>query len=495
MNGRSLKPSMTLEVNGVQRSLSDGSLSSTEGEKRPKSPGRIGAFFGWKSSPQNKSAGVESPTTTFSDRSVSPGPSPRLEKVRTNSPGATMAAPARLDIPRANSDARFFESPDTPMDVGTPPMGNHVQELERELSHISAELAGSIRREMDLEDEIDRLKQEMSSMPPSELSRRGSDYFSDSGAGSVRYPISDPDAKVEEVERLRRKAEQDKAQMKLDIAAKLQSELARRRELEVVVQQLEDQLERRSQEDSEQKNRKVEVLEAQLEDVKRRLNQEKEAKENFEDLYTALQQELTSGRKFGGRGFSSIAEESDDLGAPRTGLSRSGSLARSGSMRGGSLTRSGSVKDREGGRQRSGSIGQPLTAESFKEVEDQRDALHKALKLLISRHEKQQKDHERHIKKLTRSNVLAARVAGSSTPQRSQYSREVSVLKEEVTTLRKRTEDALEQKWQYEKSLGGIKMDLDRAESETRGLRSLLHEHDISAPSPKTMQRAFSTLR
>jgi chromosome segregation ATPase len=61
----------------------------------------------------------------------------------------------------------------------------------------------------------------------------------------------------------------------------------------------------------------------------------------------------------------------------------------------------------------------------------------------------------------------------------------VTFLKEEVTALRKRTEDALEQKWEYEKGLSGIKMDLDRAEQETRGLRHLLQEEDIVLTSPE----------
>ena len=85
--------------------------------------------------------------------------------------------------------------------------------------------------------------------------------------------------------------------------------------------------------------------------------------------------------------------------------------------------------------------------------------------------------------------LISAKTAAeqASSPRRNHYQREVSVLKDEVTTLRKRTEDALEQKWQYEKGLSGIKMDLDRAEQETRGLREILQEHDILAPSPRTL--------
>ena len=100
-----------------------------------------------------------------------------------------------------------------------------------------------------------------------------------------------------------------------------------------------------------------------------------------------------------------------------------------------------------------------LTEEGFREIEDQRDALHKALKLLINRYERQQKEHERAVKKLT----SAKNRAEHATPNRTVYHKEVAFLKDEVSTLRKRTEDALEQKWQYEKGLSGIKMDLDRS--------------------------------
>lgn len=529
MTGSELRPSMTLEVNGVQRTLSSESLSTDSSGKHQ--PSRIGALFGWKGSSPHR-PGSESPTTTYSDRSLSPAPSPRLGKHGLLSAPGSMArlTPPGLDIHKANShESRFFHHPETPILIGTPEMNAHVQELERELAQVSSELAGSIRREIDLEDEIDRLKFEPPNLPASELGRRGSDYFSDSGASFTKFPISDPEAKIEEVERLRRKAEQEKAQLKLDTAQKLQTELGRRRDLEQLVQSLEDQLERRNLDDGVTRdfNEKLEELESTLEETRRRLAQEKEAKENFEDLYSALQVDLEQSRterdslrdevipqlkarldvfetepsksSFGAQRakdgsqsrFRSIAEESDDFSTTAGsgfGGSRAGSLARSSSKRGGSLSRSGSFKERSegGGRQRSGSVG--VTAEGVREVEDQRDALHQALKLLISRYEKQRKDHERTLKNLARENAAAQRKAAAVPQKGSQYQRELSALKDEVTTLRKRTEDALEQKWQYEKSLGGIKMDLDRAEHETRGLRSLLHEHDILAPSPRTLR-------
>lgn len=551
MIGVQPSPALTLQLEGVKRTLSENSLLS---DKQPKSPGGLGALFGWKSSP-NKS-GTESPTTTFSDRSLSPDRSPQYQKPLPMEPNGSRLTPQGLDISKANSS--YFDQPATPIYLNSPEGNAHVQDLERELQHVSEELAGSIRREMELEDEVERLKLELPTMPTSEAGRRSSDYFSDSGASSTKFPISDVDAKIEELERLRRKAEQDKAHAMADNAQRLQTEMTKRRELEQLVQSLQEQLEASSRDEDEQivLGEKVTELEASLDETKRRLVDEKRAKDNFEDLYSATREELEAGRnerdnlrdeimprlhkrvsvlesqltdhqalvhentrmaqelnalkheqslfqesqrqaQSGGNSmFDMIAEENDivspiigtmspQIGGPRAGLSRSGSLARSSSKtRGGSMNRSDSVKGREGGRQRSGSSG-PLSAEAQKEIEDQRDALHKALKLLISRYEKQHKDHQRAIKKLNKEKTVANLGADTTNPKRSQYTREVTFLKEEVTALRKRTEDALEQKWEYEKGLSGIKMDLDRAEQETRGLRHLLQEEDIVLTSPE----------
>lgn len=543
MQGHKPAPSMTLQLDGVQRTLSDESLTSNGSEKRPKSPSRLGAFFGWKSSSPQKS-GTESPTTTFSDRSLSPAPSPGLQKPLPMEHHGARLTPPGLDIHKANAHSSlYWDNPGTPIVLNSPEGNAHVQELERELAQVSSELAGSIRREMELEDEIERMKLELPSMPVSESGRRSSDYFSDSGASSTRYPVSDVDAKLEETERLRRKAEQEKASMQAEHSQRLQTEMTRKRELEVMVQELEEQLHEKSQIAEEKMflDERVGELESSLDESKRRLAEEKKAKNNFEDLYSAtreeleqgrnerdnlrdeimpalklrvegleaqasdaqalmyenskMQQELAALRERGGTSvFNSIAEEDDSITSPivgpRAGLSRSGSLARSSSKRATSLTRSGSVKDRDvTARRRESFTGAHVTVEGLKEIEDQRDALHKALKLLISRYEKQQRYHERAVRKLTNEKKAAEKSAASVGPKRSQYQREVSFLKDEVSILRKRTEDALEQKWEYEKGLSGIKMDLDRAEQETRGLRSLLREHDIRAPSPRTLMR------
>jgi hypothetical protein len=422
-------------------------------------------------------------------------------------------------------------------------MNAHVEELERELREVSSELAESIRREMELEDEVERWKMESSTMA-SDVNRRTSDYYSDSGASSVRYPVGDSEGKLEEVERLRRKAEQDRAQLKVSMSERLSDELRRRRDLEEQVQNLEEKVHsKESGGESIDGSGRTRELESSLEDARRRLAEERQVKENFEDLLTALRQELEKHRnerdnlrdeivpqlKARVEGleaessevqtliyestrmqqeiqalknenqtlvnarrmqlelaqqqqqqqsrFKSIAEEAEPpvaAATPKIGLSRSNSLARSSAFNSkrGSLSRSNSVKDKPTDVKRD-SFQNPL-----KEIEEQRDALHRALKALLHRQEYQTKEYEKRIKQLEveRDNAL------SITPRRTTFHKEVKHLRDEVNHLRRRADDALEQKWQCEKGLGGLRMDLDRAQQETSSLRDLLTEHDIFVP-------------
>lgn len=113
--------------------------------------------------------------------------------------------------------------------------------MDEELREVSSELAGSIRRELELEDLVDRLQFEAQQGP--ELSRRTSDYFSDSGTSSVRYPPSDTGGlKTEDVAKMKRVSELEKAQFKVNLSQKLQDERARRKLLEVHIQQLAKQV-------------------------------------------------------------------------------------------------------------------------------------------------------------------------------------------------------------------------------------------------------------
>jgi hypothetical protein len=548
-------PDLKLRLDGAVEDFNDDPYrpESRGQSNKPKSPaGGFTSFFGWNSSkPQN---GADSPATTFSEHSLSPADSPRRA---TNMP--TKTKPNGLDIPAANSLTSYFNVPGTPLLSSSPQMNAHVEELERELRALSSELAASIQREMELEDEVDRWKAE--SGPGLLDNRRTSDYYSDSGTSSVRFPIGDPESKLEELETQRRRAEQERAQLKVRMAERLQEELRRRRDLEEQVQQLEDQVNDKSRAGSVVEPPRVRELTTSLEDAKRRLAEERQVKENFEDLLTAMREELERHRNEADNlrdevvpqlrarlevleteaadterlvyettrmqqeiqglrtenqalmkvrrqsqdaaqqiRFQPIAEESDSspLANPRIGLTRSNSLARSAGFNSkrGSLSRSNSVKDRSG-EMSPRELSMSMASNPVKDLEEQRDALHKALKHLLQRQEMQQRDFQRRIKELESERDAALNL----TPRRTAFHKEVSDLRLEVNSLRRRADDALDQKWQCEKGLSGLRMDLDRAQQETGSLRDLLREHDITIPEihlnsePISLDKAYQELR
>lgn len=262
-------------------------------------------------------------------------------------------------------------------------------------------------------------------------------------------------------------------------------------------------------------------LESAVEDTRRRLAEERQIKDNFEDLLTAMRVELEQLRnerdhlrddvvptlqgggqykppsssdpselerltseiealktensslaQLQGSRFASIVEEND--GSPRNsglglGLSRSNSLARGHSKN----SRPSSLY---GGKERD---TREALADRMNDVEAQRDALHQSLRSLLARQAYQAGEFEK------RAQVLGLELAHAQqvgSPRKLGYERDVRNLRDEVNHLRQRAEEALMQKWQCEKGLAGLKMDLDRAEQETASLRELLQEHDVSLP-------------
>ena len=210
--------------------------------KRPRSPGpnKLTSFFGWKTSP--------TPVAEISPGSVSdysPGPSPISPS--PNSMAPSKAPPKAIDTNKANAamNGSF------PMDTGfpIPPSNGHnytsslqIDDLEDEIREVSSELAGSIRREMELEDLVERLQLE-AQQGPDLNGRRTSDYFSDSGSGSIRYPGSDTGfSKADDLAKQKRLSEQEKAQYKMSLSQKLSNERERRKILEAQVSQINERM-------------------------------------------------------------------------------------------------------------------------------------------------------------------------------------------------------------------------------------------------------------
>ncbi|KAH8676255.1 hypothetical protein BX600DRAFT_197710 [Xylariales sp. PMI_506] len=490
----------------------------------PRSPAssKLSSFFGW---------GSASPTSPeSSEKAFSPIPSSPFGFSRSN----TLADAASLS-PRPDS---YLSAPKAAYGPGnsreycesylaTPPALSveataQIEEMEDELKAISAELASSIRREMDLEDLVDRLQLERDSSTTT-ANKRSSDYFSDSGYSSAKS--MDYDQSKEEVEKIQRRTEQEKAQIRLELTSKLQDERDKRKQLDAQIQELSVKASKidLAQLNNQDASGRVKELEETCDTLRRKLSEERKAKDNFEDLLSALRGELQDAsnerdnlrdevvprlraRVEGLEGQAADLEKmtyestkmQQELQALKTentslkqtkpmgsiaeesGASSPSRLSRSNSITGASsafrlqrppslLSRSRSVKTTE---------SRDALSDRLKDVEEQRDALHRALKALLERQECQNRENEKKIRvlEMERDRLLTA------SPEKAGFSKEVSNLRDEINVLRRRSEEALEQKWQVEKGLAGLKMDLDRAEQEIASLRSLLQEKDILIP-------------
>lgn len=415
--------------------------------------------------------------------------------------------------------------------------------MEDELKAISFELASSIRREIDLEDLVDRLQEQNTN--PQAPGKRSSDYFSDAGYSSAK--IGDYDQSREEVEKIQRRSEQEKASIRLELTNKLQDERFKRKALDNQIREL---AEKASQIDLVQMNSldttgRVKELENTCEDLRRRLSEERTVKNNFEDLVTAMRGELheacnerdnlrdevvpqlrarvegleTESAEYANLTYEStkmqqelqsLMKENNTLrntshsGASHSGASTPPINRMSRSMSGG-LARSNSVATSSFRGQRPPALGlsrsnsvkvqnpqiesRDQLAERLKDVEAQRDALHAALRSLLERQEFQNRENEKKIRILQndRNRLL------SPSPRRGGFEKDITGLRAEINMLRNRAEDALDEKWQVEKGLGGLKMDLDRAEEEITLLRDLLKEKDILIPPSFARSSGSST--
>ena len=208
--------------------------------------GVLNSFFGgWKATAHAPDrASIHHSPKTIPERSFSLDHVPQSPAPRKFSSARRPTLHA-IDVPKANAPlnnvTHTMNNANHPPPPPTPATSVRIEDMEQELREISTELASSIRREMELEDQVEKLQLEIPQT--SELSRRTSDYFSDSGTSSVRYPLSEVGgSKTDDVEKVRRRSEQEKAALRLDVSQKLQEERLRRKELEEQVQTLESKV-------------------------------------------------------------------------------------------------------------------------------------------------------------------------------------------------------------------------------------------------------------
>jgi hypothetical protein len=229
-------PHLAISSNAGSRNLSNDTNAITNIHKQlPKSPGtsKLGSFFGWGGNTSPASS-----TTTFSDeKTFSPAGSPQKSYPKGTA-SSQRNLPGGIDVPRANAKFdSYFADAFKPLPPITPATTVQVEEMEEELKTITAELATSIRREMELEDLVERLQSEAAY--PQGPNKRTSDYFSDSGTSSVKYG-GETDARTDELDRLHRKTEREKAQIRLELTDKVRDERSRRKALEAQIRSLEE---------------------------------------------------------------------------------------------------------------------------------------------------------------------------------------------------------------------------------------------------------------
>ncbi|KAJ3489804.1 hypothetical protein NLG97_g5916 [Lecanicillium saksenae] len=491
----------------------------------PKSPGGqispFSTFFGWGNGTNNPNGA-----------DFSPIPSPETPTRR----GGLLDDPARPPPPNSlPRDPKTNAAVANPLgycetQLSTPPplaasSYIHLEEMEDELKAISSELAASIRREIDLEDLVDRLQDQANNAQAG--GKRTSDYFSDSGYSSAK--LSDYDQSREEIEKIQRRSEQEKASIRLELTNKLQDE---RQKIKSLDQQVKELAERASRIDLAEMNNmdangRLKDLENTCESLKRKLAEERSSKTNFEDLLTALKGELSSacserdnlrdevvpqlrarveGLEAEAASYASLTYESTKMQHQLQSLQKENSSLRDSAAgiediasRGG-LARSDSFfrnqrpavsrNDSSANSKNAPAESREALAERLKDVEAQRDALHSALKNLLERQEFQNRENQKKIKilEIERKRLL------SDSPQKAGFEKDISNLRTEVNVLRRRAEDAMEQKWQVEKGLGGLKMDLDRAEEE-RHLGGAGKGLQGSADSVQRVSRAHQEAR
>lgn len=497
------------------------SISETteDANKPPRSPStRITSFFRWGSASDQGGIVPLSPSTSIPERPI---PSPKSTSTQQLYSSSRSIPPA-IDIPRANaaisdglhSDSGVSFAPQTP---------SAIDAIEQEVRLVSADLAASIRREMELEDLIERLQTEAAERNGE--SKRTSDYFSDAGT-STRYLDSETKQEVD-VEKMQRKAEQDISRVRLEMLSKIQEERERRKAVEARVKEIEEKsaVRESAQFLTAGSSGRVKELEVGLDEARRRLAEERQMKENYEDLLTALRGELeelrnerdnlrdeivprlrarvegleseTSELQKGMYENTQIQQDHTQMQEEHSKMrqellnlrNENASLASAIQVQASAIQTSAVQKQARqsvaGRPPRPVSLmGSPISmmpgidretlADKVKDIEQQRDALHSALKSLQERHRYENKRAKERIKALE----LERDKALQQSNRRYGKDREISTIRKEMERLRRRADEAIESKVRCEKNLGTLKMDLEQAETETATLRALLQEHD-----------------
>ncbi|KAF3905418.1 hypothetical protein ABW20_dc0100500 [Dactylellina cionopaga] len=456
--------------------------------------GKFGSFFGWGASTPQDNSPIEDMPISLAEQ--------RMSKI-----------PSNIDVTLANSqpshpkrtDSGISLPPRTPMTI--------EETLEEELRVISADLASSIRRELELEDLVESLQNTAESegkLTPA-AAKRTSDYFSDAGASG--YELELPSKEQLDFDRVVRKSQQVQTQIRLELNQKIQDERQRRKGVELQVRELEERVSHvdmgglRSPSPG-----RVRDLEIALEDARRKLSEERNLKANFEDLVKAIRDEL--------QGYRNERDNLRDEVVPQLrarveGLEAELAESQKNPYEATKMQQEiDDLRDKytslmdlnrqkleikplpEQMLQTQSSTSQPPTPlsatfkdkeslmERIKEIELQRDALQKGLRNLRMRSDVESKKAVHRIRTLEWERDRALR----PSYRKMRKNKENATFKTQVERLRHRAENAVDSKYVCERNLSSLRLDLDRSEQELEDLRDLLREQNELAHDMEELQ-------
>ncbi|KAF3939524.1 hypothetical protein ABW19_dt0208684 [Dactylella cylindrospora] len=444
--------------------------------------------------------------------------SPTQEKEASLAEQRMSKIPSNIDVSLANAQASYPKRTDS--GISLPPRTPMTVEetLEEELRIISADLAASIRRELELEDLIESLQSQAEAqgrLSPA-AGRRTSDYFSDSGTGSSSYDLDLPSKEQLDYERVVRQSEQTQAQIRLEMSQKIQDERQRRRGVELQVRELEERVDMAALRPSSPG--KVRDLEIALEDARRKLSEERNLKANFEDLVKAIRDELQGYKnerdnlrdeivpqlRARVEGLESELAESRKTPYEQTKMQQEIDALKE---KNASLmeTHRQILEMRQQGEQMlnaqvvTSPASTPASAtfkdkdsllEKMKEIENQRDALQQCLRNLRMRSELDTRKANERIRILEFQRDRALR----PSYRKMRKDKENATFKTQMERLRYRSEVAVDSKYVCERNLASLKLDLDRSEQELEDLRALLQEQDEIAQEMEYLQESAKEL-
>ncbi|KAK6363626.1 hypothetical protein TWF730_001050 [Orbilia blumenaviensis] len=491
-----------------QSMLNRSNSTNTESSFIPRTPARtktgFGSLFGWGGSANNDSP-IERPISLAEQR---------MSKI-----------PSNIDVTLANSqpshpkrtDSGISLPPRTPMTI--------EETLEEELRALSIDLASSIRRELDLEDLVEALQataESQGKLSPG-VGKRTSDYFSDAGTGS-NYDFDIPPKEQLDYDRVVRKSEQVQAQIRLELTQKIQDERQRRKGVELQVRELEDRVGNVEISGLRPPSPgRVRDLELALDDARRKLSEERNLKANFEDLVTAIRDELHGYRNERDNlrdeivpqlrarvegleaelaesqknpyDATKMQQEIDDLRGKYTALVESNRQVQEKPL---PLEPSLNTQPPPQPQPQPQSAT-PLSAtikdkdslvERIKEIELQRDALQNGLKNLRMRNELENKKALHRIRTLEWERDRALR----PSYRRMRKNKETLAFKSQVERLKHRAENAIDSKYVCERNLSSLRLDMDRLEQEMEELRELLKTQDSLARQVEELQESCKQL-